>query len=168
MHILPVNLTAKQPVAVSSGLSFGVRAASAMGVSVVADALDYVGSPIFALPVIGDISDAIVMAILYRLTGSKRSAVINAIEFIPFVGDFIPTYTITTLMWIFKEMRKEKADYKSQSLPTPGKKIGHSVHEESVILDAGSAHIGTSGSGQRGPNLQTRLMRAYAVLRSKA
>jgi hypothetical protein len=86
-----------------------------MGVSVVADALDYVGSPIFALPVIGDISDAIVMAILYRLTGSKRSAVINAIEFIPFVGDFIPTYTITTLMWIFKEMRKEKADYKRQS-----------------------------------------------------
>ncbi len=44
-----------------SELSFGIRVASALGISVVADALDYVGAPIFALPVVGDITDAIIV-----------------------------------------------------------------------------------------------------------
>lgn len=89
-------------------LPFEVRAISALGISVVADALDYAGAPIFALPIIGDITDAIVIAILYRLIGSKTSTAINAIEFIPFIGDMVPTYTLSTLMWILKESRKRK------------------------------------------------------------
>ena len=52
-----------------SELPFGIRVASALGISVVADALDYVGAPIFALPVIGDITDAIIVGLLYRITG---------------------------------------------------------------------------------------------------
>jgi hypothetical protein len=89
-----------------SELPFEVRAISALGISVVADALDYIGAPIFALPIIGDIADGIVMTLLYRLTGSKTSTAVNAIEFIPFIGDFIPAYTITTLVWILRESRR--------------------------------------------------------------
>ncbi|MGH9989238.1 MAG: hypothetical protein ACREAS_02245, partial [Nitrososphaera sp.] len=68
-------------------LPFEVRATAALGISIVADVLDYIGAPIFALPVVGDVVDAIVMAMLYRLTGSKTSAAINSIEFIPLIGD---------------------------------------------------------------------------------
>jgi hypothetical protein len=44
----------------SDELPFEIRAVSALGISIVADALDYVGAPIFALPIIGDIADLIV------------------------------------------------------------------------------------------------------------
>jgi hypothetical protein len=90
----------------NSELPFQVRAISALVISVIADAMDYMGAPIFALPVIGDITDGIVIALLYRLTGSKASAAINTIELIPFIGDFIPTYTITTLVWMLRESHK--------------------------------------------------------------
>jgi hypothetical protein len=50
-----------------SDLPFGVRATAALGISIVVDALDYIGAPLFALPIAGDIVDAIVMAILYQL-----------------------------------------------------------------------------------------------------
>ena len=91
-----------------SELPFGVRATAALGISIVADALDYIGAPIFALPIAGDIVDAIVMAILYRLTGSKTSTAINSIELIPLIGDMIPAYTISTLLWILRESYKRK------------------------------------------------------------
>jgi hypothetical protein len=87
-------------------LPFEIRAASALGISVIADALDYVGASIFAMPVIGDIADAFVAGLLYRITKSKVNVVIHAVEFIPFVGDFIPTYTISTLLWILNESRR--------------------------------------------------------------
>jgi hypothetical protein len=98
----------RQKKSKQSDLPFGVRATVALGVSIVADALDYIGAPIFALPILGDISDAIVMATLYRLTGSKASTAINSIEFIPLVGDMIPAYTISTLLWILRESYKRK------------------------------------------------------------
>ncbi len=91
-----------------TGLSFEVRVTAALGISLVADALDYIGAPIFALPIVGDAVDAIVMAILYNLTGSKTSTVINSIEFIPFIGDMIPAYTISTLLWILRASHKER------------------------------------------------------------
>ena len=91
-------------------LPFEVRATAALGISIVADALDYIGAPIFALPVVGDVVDAIVMAMLYRLTGSKTSAAINSIEFIPLIGDMVPAYTISTLLWILKASTKRKND----------------------------------------------------------
>lgn len=98
-----------------SELPFGIRVASALGISVVADALDYVGAPIFALPVVGDIADLIVTGLLYRITKSKVTVVINAVEFIPFIGDFVPTYTISTLLWILNESRKKQASHKGES-----------------------------------------------------
>jgi hypothetical protein len=96
-----------------SDLSFEVRATAALGISVVADVLDYIGAPIFALPIVGDVVDAVVMAILYHLTGSKTSTAINSIEFIPVIGDMIPAYTISTLLWILRGSHKRKDNEKS-------------------------------------------------------
>lgn len=107
VRIQPVKLAeSSQSHHDDSESSFAFRAASALGISVIADGLDYTGAPIFALPVIGDIADLIVMGLLYRITTSKRSVFLNAIEFIPIIGDFIPTYTVSTLMWILRESRK--------------------------------------------------------------
>lgn len=87
---------------------FKIRAATALAVSVAADALDYVAAPLFALPVIGDVPDALVTSVLYAITRSKRSALLNMVEFVPVVGDFVPTYTISTLLWIYGESKKKK------------------------------------------------------------
>ncbi len=89
--------------------SFRWRAAAALAVSVAADALDYAGPPLFATPVIGDIADGVIMASLSAITRSKRSTLINAIEFVPVIGDFVPIYTISTLLWIFSEFKKKKS-----------------------------------------------------------
>lgn len=89
-----------------SSLPFEVTAVTALVISIVADILDYVGAPILDLPIVGDIPNAIIIVMLYRLTGSKISAAINALKFIPFVGDLIPTYTISTVIWIIRELRR--------------------------------------------------------------
>lgn len=86
---------------------FKTRAATALAISVAADALDYVAAPLFGIPVIGDISDAIVTSTLFAITRSKRSTLLNMIEFVPVIGDFVPTYTISTLIWIYGESRKK-------------------------------------------------------------
>jgi hypothetical protein len=90
------------------GRSFTFRAASALGISIIADALDYIVAPVFDMPIIGDVFDFFTNSLLYSLTRSKTSAAINLIEFIPFVGDFIPVYTISTLLWIYSESKKHK------------------------------------------------------------
>jgi hypothetical protein len=136
-------------------LPFGIRAASALGISVVADALDYVGAPIFALPVIGDIADVIVTSLLYRITKSKVSVVINAVEFIPFIGDFIPTYTISTLLWILNESRKRNNR----------QKYGRTDESLTRILKGAKEDITVSNQSD---SLRTRITRAYAILRNKS
>src|SRR5919109_617143 len=135
-----------------SELPFGIRVASALGISVVADALDYVGAPIFALPVVGDITDAIIVSLLYHITKSKVTVVINATEFIPLIGDFVPTYTISTLLWILNESRKRQK--------TVRKRQGSSTR-------ADNNNNNRRNTAARNENLQTRIMRAYAILRSK-
>ena len=75
----------------------------ALGLSVIADVLDYVAAPIFSVPIIGDVFDVIVTGLLYSLTKSKVSVIMNLAEFIPFVGDFLPVYTVSTLIWISRE-----------------------------------------------------------------
>lgn len=87
---------------------FKIRAATALAVSVAADALDYVAAPLFAIPVIGDVPDAMVTSLLYAITRSKRSALPNMVEFVPVIGDFVPTYTISTLLWIYWQSKKKK------------------------------------------------------------
>ncbi|HZE78712.1 MAG TPA: hypothetical protein VE089_09200 [Nitrososphaeraceae archaeon] len=87
-------------------ISFTRRALSALGISIVADTLDYIAAPIFDTPILGDVFDAFVTGLLYSITKSKISTAINTIEFIPFIGDFIPTYTLSTLMWIIREQKK--------------------------------------------------------------
>jgi hypothetical protein len=145
-----------------SELPFEIRAASALGISVVADALDYVGAPIFALPVIGDISDAVIVAVLYRLTGSRTSTAVNAIEFIPFIGDFVPTYTLTTLAWIIKELRKRngKGSKKVSDL------LPHS--NENIQDDFAALQHTTMTEPDKGDDLRTRVFRRYAIAKSKA
>jgi hypothetical protein len=92
----------------TKGRSFSLRAASALGISIIADALDYIAAPVFDMPILGDVFDFFTNSLLYSLTRSKTSAAINLIEFIPFVGDFIPVYTISTLLWIYSESKKHK------------------------------------------------------------
>jgi hypothetical protein len=91
---------------VKTGASFGRRAATALGLAIVADSLDYFAAPLFSSPIVGDIFDSIVTSMLYSITRSKLSTAINMVEFIPFVGDLIPVYTLSTLLWISKELGK--------------------------------------------------------------
>ena len=84
------------------------KAITALGISIVCDALDYIGAPLFEIPVIGDVFNGITTSLLYSITRNKRSAAINLIKFIPIIGDFIPTFTISTLLWISRESKKEK------------------------------------------------------------
>ena len=87
---------------------FKLKAGAALAISVAADALDYAVAPLFAFPILGDIPDAIVTSVLFAITRSKRSTLLNMIEFVPVVGDFVPVYTLTTLLWIYQESRKKK------------------------------------------------------------
>jgi hypothetical protein len=87
--------------------SFKFRATSALGISIIADLLDYFAAPVFDMPLLGDILDVVTMSLLFRITQSKISTAINTIEFIPFVGDLIPVYTFSTLLWILWEWRKQ-------------------------------------------------------------
>ena len=82
--------------------SFGT-AALALLISVIADALDYIAAPVFSIPILGDGFDAIVTGLLYSITKSKVAVIMNLAEFIPFVGDFLPVYTVSTLIWIMRE-----------------------------------------------------------------
>lgn len=142
-------------------LPFEVRATAALGISIVVDALDYIGAPIFALPVVGDVVDAIVMAMLYRLTGSKTSAAINSIEFIPLIGDMVPTYTISTLLWILRASTKRKNDDSLQM--THSNHTGSNRKNNEHIYQRNIVDI--DSTTQR--NLRTKAMRLYATLRSR-
>ena len=51
--------------------------------------MDYLAAPLFSIPVIGDVFDVIVTELLYSITKSKVSIIMNLAEFIPFV-DFLP------------------------------------------------------------------------------
>ncbi|HJU79239.1 MAG TPA: hypothetical protein VJ599_06715 [Nitrososphaeraceae archaeon] len=73
-----------------------------------ADFLDYLAAPIFGVPVIGDIFDVIVTGLLYLITKSKVSVVMNLAEFIPFLGDFLPVYTMSTILWIARDNEFDK------------------------------------------------------------
>jgi hypothetical protein len=99
--------------------SFGNRAISALGIAIIADALDYFAAPLFSSPIIGDIFDSIVTGMLYSVTKSKSATAINLIEFIPFVGDFVPIYTLSTLYWISKELGKPESERTYYKRPQP-------------------------------------------------
>jgi hypothetical protein len=75
----------------------------ALGISILSDALDYLAAPVFSMPIIGDVFDVIVTGLLYSITKSKVSVIMNLAEFIPFIGDFLPVYTVSTLIWILRE-----------------------------------------------------------------
>lgn len=81
--------------------------ALALGISLVADLLDYLAAPIFGVPIIGDVFDVIVSGLLFSITRSKVLLIMNLAEFIPFLGDFLPVYTISTLIWVLREQDEE-------------------------------------------------------------
>jgi hypothetical protein len=74
----------------------------------VADILDFLAAPIFGVPIIGDIFDVIVTGLLYMITRSKVSVVMNLAEFIPFLGDFLPVYTVSTILWVSRDQEFDK------------------------------------------------------------
>ncbi|HEY7078245.1 MAG TPA: hypothetical protein VH500_00990 [Nitrososphaeraceae archaeon] len=91
--------------------SFKSRAVSALVISIIGDLLDYIAAPVFDIPIAGDVFDVLLTSLLFRITRSKVSTVINTLELIPFIGDLIPTYTLSTIIWIMREWRiaeKEK------------------------------------------------------------
>jgi hypothetical protein len=90
--------------------SFNNKAFAALGIAVTADALDYFAAPIFSTPIIGDIFDSFITSLLYSITKSKLSTAVNMAEFIPFIGDFLPVYTLSTLMWISKESKRRNKE----------------------------------------------------------
>jgi hypothetical protein len=79
-----------------------LRMALALTISIVADLLDYTAAPLLGMPIIGDIFDLVVMSMLYSITKSKVSFIMNLTEFIP-LGDFLPVYTASTIIWILRE-----------------------------------------------------------------
>ena len=79
-----------------------LRMALALTISIVADLLDYTAAPLLGMPIIGDIFDLVVMSMLYSITKSKVSFIMNLAEFIP-LGDFLPVYTASTIIWILRE-----------------------------------------------------------------
>jgi hypothetical protein len=80
-----------------------VRMAFALTISIMADLLDYLAAPVLGMPIIGDMFDFIVTSFLYSLTKSKVSLIMNLAEFVPFLGDFLPVYTVSTIIWILRE-----------------------------------------------------------------
>ena len=80
-----------------------MRMAYALTISIIADLLDYIGAPVLGVPIIGDLFDFIVISHLYSITKSKVVLVINLAEFVPFIGDFLPVYTVSTIIWILRE-----------------------------------------------------------------
>jgi hypothetical protein len=80
-----------------------LRMALALTISIVADLLDYTAAPLLGMPIIGDIFDLVVMSMLYSITKSKVSFIMNLAEFIPLLGDFLPVYTASTIIWILRE-----------------------------------------------------------------
>jgi hypothetical protein len=142
--------------------SFGARATAALGISIVVDALDYIGAPIFAVPIVGDIVDATVIAILYRLTGSKTSTAINTIELIPFIGDMIPAYTVSTLLWILKESSRKRRYQNNLLANQPNQMDGNAR----INRDSEQGNIVYSG-GHTQEKFNTRAARLYALFRNR-
>jgi hypothetical protein len=60
-------------------------------------------APLFGVPILGDIFDVIVTGLLYLITRSKVSVVMNLTEFIPFLGDLLPVYIVSTIIWLARE-----------------------------------------------------------------
>jgi hypothetical protein len=79
------------------------RMAFALTISIMADLLDYLAAQVLGMPIIGDMFDFIVTSFLYSITKSKVSLVMNLTEFVPFLGDFLPVYTASTIIWILRE-----------------------------------------------------------------
>ena len=79
-----------------------------MGISIIADFLDYLAAPIFGVPILDDMFDVIVTGLLYLITRSKVSVIMNLAEFIPFLGDFLPVYTVSTLLWVVRDQEFDK------------------------------------------------------------
>lgn len=80
-----------------------VRMVYALTISIMADLLDYIGAPVLSVPITGDMFDFIAISFLYSITKSKVSLIINLAEFVPFLGDFLPVYTVSTIIWILRE-----------------------------------------------------------------
>ncbi|MDQ3976088.1 MAG: hypothetical protein M3264_06155 [Thermoproteota archaeon] len=44
--------------------------------------------------------------LLYGVTRSKHSTLLNLVEFVPVIGDFVPAYTISAIVWIYSESKQ--------------------------------------------------------------
>lgn len=88
---------------ISRSIFAKARMAFALTISIMADLLDYLAAPVLGTPIIGDMFDFIVTSFLFSITKSKVSFIMNLAEFVPFLGDFLPVYTASTIIWILRE-----------------------------------------------------------------
>ena|SRR5206468_4447149 len=102
-QLFTLNRLSEIPRRILRNIFSEIRMASALTISILADLLDYTAPPLLGMPIVGDVFDLIVMSLLYSLTKSKVLFVMNLAEFIPFVGDFLPVYTASTIIWILRE-----------------------------------------------------------------
>ena len=91
------------PSSIAGSVFPKVGMALALTISIVADLLDYAAAPFLGMPIIGDVFDLIVMSMLYSITKSKVLFIMNLAELVPFLGDFLPVYTASTIIWILRE-----------------------------------------------------------------
>jgi hypothetical protein len=102
-QLFTLNTLSEIPSRIFRNIFPKVRMASALTISIVADLLDYTAAPLLGMPIVGDVFDLIVMSLLYSITKSKVLFVMNLAEFLPFLGDFLPVYTASTIIWILRE-----------------------------------------------------------------
>ncbi len=102
-QLFTLNTLSEIPSRIFRNIFPKVRMASALTISIVADLLDYTAAPLLGMPIVGDVFDLIVMSLLYSITKSKVLFVMNLAEFLPFVGDFLPVYTASTIIWILRQ-----------------------------------------------------------------
>lgn len=102
-QLFTLNTSNEIPSRILGNIFSEIRMALALTISIVADLLDYTAAPLLGMPIIGDLFDVIVMSMLYSITKSKVSLIMNLAEFIPFLGDFLPVYTASTIIWILRE-----------------------------------------------------------------
>jgi hypothetical protein len=46
--------------------------------------------------------------IIYGVIRRKHSTLLNLVEFFPVVGDFVPDYTISKIVWIYSESKQKQ------------------------------------------------------------
>lgn len=82
-----------------------LRFATALMFALLLDAADYT---IGWIPIAGDLLDVVGILVLLAFIG--KYALLGLIEFVPFIGDFLPAFTTSVVLARMEEKKKAKAE----------------------------------------------------------